>query len=705
MPDGASTPKAFAPLANSAQDNSSSRKSQADSLWHDGRTGRRAQTGSVSPMGSSRSGLSSASTHADETETPWQSFFSNYLPMGRGFFLDRQNSSRGDASAATSSLDQSTKLDQLAVDDTKADISCWSSITTPSHNMSWQPDPLPQPQADQTTPTPGLDPLQKEPQLLRIDTHVADSPCDDSAMTSATTYSSADLSSAASRYSAHARSSDTSQTSSPIFSQNRTEKTEKTSLPSTWAASYNAPSYTRPRAGNPVSVPSPPETSVRSKPTTRNTSPPVFDTSIGSGNGQFGVGVRSKLNTVLPILIGRIISQCSVQSPTVVIAEFGCLNSRSMQLLRPIIEEFAKRDLSPPSSVSHTDRSEAVNVKGIATLDLEPSSTNLSDFFVVHEDVPQADFRAFSHLLDTHPESYMNTAWQASYEPSLQNRIFCSYISRPFGSRIVPRDTLHFGFSLMDLHWTHTPNATDLSLATTAQAELTSFLMARATEFCKNGVLLMAFIARSEPEDLLDSQCEPDQSGLSSSCRSPPTTSSSNVPRDVWATMSDMLVPCLQRLVSCGMLKSNVARQLLTLPMHPRTPSQTMRVLKDLDHLWELDWSCGANQDTDLVSADGKQIIPSERQPLRLQQPAWVALQAGKITNAIYTEHVISMFKHLYESHFRMVLRERGKLGRGAVEFILDSLWDVLCSRIEDNQHNSLGECELEVQLIALRRK
>ncbi|WFD44768.1 hypothetical protein MPSI1_003439 [Malassezia psittaci] len=703
MPDGASTPKAFAHLADSTQDNSSLRKSQADSLWHDGRTGSRAhtQTGSVSPIESLRSGLSSPSTHPDEAETPWQSFFSNYLPTGRGFFLDRHNSSREDASAATFPSEVSTTLEKLAVNEHQASISRWPSTATPSHSLSSQLDSVPQLQADQTTPTPGLDPSQKELRPLSIDTHLSNSTCDEPAINSATTYSSADFSSTASRYSAHGLSSDTSQNSSPILAQTGTEKVP---LRSTWGASYNASSYTRTSAGYPDYVRFPSEAGLRGKSSTRNTSPPALDASIGSGNGQFGVGIRSKLATVLPILIGRITSQCSIQSPTVMIAEFGCLNSRSMQLLRPIIEEFAKRD-SSPSSVLDTERSEAVNVKGIATLDLESNSRNLSDFFVVHEDVPQADFRAFSHLLDTHPESYMNTAWQASYEPSLQNRIFCSFISRPFGSRIVPRDTLHFGFSLMDLHWTHTPNATDLSLATTAQAELTSFLMARAREFCKNGVLLMAFIARSEPEDAANSKCEADKSSFSSSSRSSPTTSSTNPPRDIWATMSDMLVPCLQRLVSCGMLKSNVARQLLTLPMHPRTPSQTMRVLKDLDHLWELDWSCGANQDTDLVSADGKHTISSERQPLRLQQPTWVALQAGKITPAIYTEHIISMFKHLYESHFRMVLRERGKLSRGAVEFVLDSLWDVLSSRIEDTQHNPLGECELEVQLIALRRK
>ena len=66
---------------------------------------------------------------------------------------------------------------------------------------------------------------------------------------------------------------------------------------------------------------------------------------------------------------------------------------------------------------------------------------------------------------------------------------------------------------------------------------------------------------------------------------------------------------------------------------------------------------------------------------------------------------MLNMFKVLYESHFRIILRERGKLSKGAVEYILDTLWDVLHSRIDDLVHSPLFNFELEVQLMALRRR
>ena len=168
-----------------------------------------------------------------------------------------------------------------------------------------------------------------------------------------------------------------------------------------------------------------------------------------------------------------------------------------------------------------------------------------------------------------------------------------------------------------------------------------------------------------------------------------------------------MLVPCLQRLVSCGMIKIDVARQLMTLPMHPRTPTQTLRVLDELAHIWELAWSCGLGKSNQhLMSCENGETITIHHEPetLRLPQPAWLSLQAGKISPATYNDHVINMFKSLHESHFRLVLRDKGKLSKGAVEFILDSLWDVLRSRMDDPSSSPLAHCELEVQLFALKR-
>ena len=63
------------------------------------------------------------------------------------------------------------------------------------------------------------------------------------------------------------------------------------------------------------------------------------------------------------------------------------------------------------------------------------------------------------------------------------------------------------------------------------------------------------------------------------------------------------------------------------------------------------------------------------------------------------------LFKNLYEAHFRTVLRERGKLSKGAAEFVLDSLWDILSSKIDDQHpHSPMEEVEIEVSICALRR-
>ncbi|WFC96797.1 hypothetical protein MBRA1_003460 [Malassezia brasiliensis] len=657
--DGSATPTPSAsqtPHTGLASIDARSLRARAESLWHDGRTGRAVEPGAAA---GAPPGAAGPTPHAD-TDTPWQSFFSSFLPLDRTVAEKRvADPSRTSPVAGTAALPNGERDS--------------SGSTSPAHISSWS-----------STAAPAA-PSTARPKPLRLDTQVAGGDADDAPLNSATTLSSYAASSAVSRSSTRRRSSASSGATSP---------SSKADEPTRVRASA---AYTHARAGAPARDAS----LSRPRLAARGSSPSGLDAVFASSNSQYGLGVRSKLSSVLPLLIEKIPVRGG--NATVMIAEFGCLNSRSMQLLRPIIEEFAKHAERGPGAAADAT-AEAVNVNGIAAVDSVATMPTARDFFVIHEDVPQADFRGFTHLLDTHPESYLNPAWQASHKPSLQNCVFSSFVARPFGSRIVPQDTLHFGFSLMDLQWTHTPNATDVSLATTAQAELTSFLLARASEFAKGGVLVMAFIARSEAEDAA-APAALDRTQLGTPAAAPPPLSP-HAPRDIWATMSDMLVPCLQRLVSCGMLKSTVARQLLTLPMHPRTPSQTMRVLNDLDHLWELDWSCGVGQDTPLVSASGREpAVHSEPEPLRLPQPAWVALQSGRISQAMYTEHVIQMFKHLYESHFRMVLRERGKLSKGAAEFILDSLWDVLSSRIEDSHTSPLAECELEVQLIALRRR
>jgi len=458
----------------------------------------------------------------------------------------------------------------------------------------------------------------------------------------------------------------------------------------------------------------------------------AFSDLSNSGSTHFGPGLRAKLNTVLPLLLNTVPIG---PSRTVMIAEYGCMNSRAIHLLRTVLEQLATIAFAvKPGSVAIAEsQGSTVSIPSHrATMaGLAKETADVINFVIVHEDVAQSDFRWFQQVLDTHPESYLDPLWQSSQNPPLQNAIFSSCVARPFGSRIVPPDSLNLGFSLMDLHWTHSP-ATDISLHTIAHAELTLCLNARAREFRRGGVFVLAYIARTEntiPESDIGRahtrtnslQSDMGSVDVSRTTMSPTSISEQDAPvqsgatlpnsgkhpRDIWTVMSNMIVPCLQRLVSCGMMKIDVARYMFTLPMHPRTSSQTLQVLEKFSEIWSLDWSCGLgrSETREITTELGEVVIlQSEPDTLRMPQPAKMALKSGKIPPSAYNEHVINMFKNLYEAHFRQVLRERGKLNKGAAEFILDSLWDVLRSRLGDPSTCPLADCELEVQLFALRR-
>ncbi|CAO1618644.1 unnamed protein product [Sympodiomycopsis kandeliae] len=419
--------------------------------------------------------------------------------------------------------------------------------------------------------------------------------------------------------------------------------------------------------------------------------------------GHFGPGVRAKVIEILEPLIATVPLN-GVPDETIHLVEFGCLNSRSIPLVQLIISKFAQRSVNRPSSLS------SVMEEGSAADDWHTTAAAASwmnrhsegqhspvSFAVIHEDSPQADFRLISQSLDSRSDSYLDANWQFSHQPALQNSIFPSFVGRPFASRIAPPRTLHFGISLMDLHWTHTPANPGVSLATSSHAELVTFLKARAHEFKQGGMLIVAFLARSED--------------------APAASIGGKKSSDIWSTLTNTLAPCIQRLVSCGMLKSDVARYLLDLPLHPRTPRQTRSALSSLRHLWNVEWSCGLGEEENprpssrsssdsnsRSSTSTSHNLLSEPQPLRIAHPAWKAFTAGTLSKVAMAEHMIMLFKNLYEAHFRKVLREKGKLSKGAVEFVLDSLWDVVSSRVDDHPSSPMKEVEIEVTICALRR-
>lgn len=437
--------------------------------------------------------------------------------------------------------------------------------------------------------------------------------------------------------------------------------------------------------------------------------------------GHFGPGVRAKVSELIEAFIGTI-PLTGVEGETVNMMEYGALNSRSGSLLRPAISSLAKRAIAKEESEEEGSKDDIKQnyfqnrQHRFGSQVVENSQIN---FCVTHEDAPSTDFRAMTQMLETHRDSYLNAHWQAKHSPCLTNTIFPSFAARPFASRLAPPNTMHLGISLMDMHWTHTPNNVHVSRATTAQAELTAFLNSRSNEFKKDGLLFMAYIARSDepvrpslgPDRLSSDPVMTDDENSTYSI-SPIEKNTSNIAnaqafklpkKDIWTTLSNTLAPCIQRLVSCGMLKSDVARHLLDLPMHPRTAKQTKAALKSVESKWKLEWSCGLGH-TD--KEDSASTLPNEPTPLRLAHPAWKAFESGCLSRVPFTEHMIQLFKNLYECHFRNVLREKGRLSKGAVEFVLDSLWDALFSRIvDDSSASTAKDIEIEVCIYALRRR
>lgn len=465
--------------------------------------------------------------------------------------------------------------------------------------------------------------------------------------------------------------------------------------------------------------------------------------------GHFGSGIRAKVIEVLGPLISTVPLEGSV-GETIHLAEFGCLNSRSVPLMQLIISKFAHRldhlhrNNALPSVAEDDDGQDFASQVSSAP----PSAAYLHrqhltatqspfQFCVYHEDSPSADFRLISQSLDSRSDSYLEPHWQISHEPSLHKAIFPLFVGRPFASVIAPPKTMHFGLSLMDLHWTHTPVNHAVPLATCADAELMSFLKSRATEFKTGGILMVALLARSDQASKANVLCTAkgsssvdsplegwkkaqstnatrDRSSSSALPRSSEPTGSRNTTgsEDIWTTLSNTLAPCIQRLVSCGMLKPDVARHLLQLPLHPRTPKQTKQTLTSLRHLWHVEWSCGlgAQGSTESSSSTTTQgdatatKLPSEPQPLRIGHPAVKAFRAGTLSRVALSEHMVMLFRQLYQHHFRKVLRTEGKLTTGTTEFVLDFLWDALKQKVDDHEGMGMEEVDIEVTMFALRR-
>ncbi|KAK4054226.1 hypothetical protein OIV83_001252 [Microbotryomycetes sp. JL201] len=441
---------------------------------------------------------------------------------------------------------------------------------------------------------------------------------------------------------------------------------------------------------------------------------------LGSGGGHFGAATRERLSVLIEKHIGKV--PISPNESVIHIVEYGALDSRSPMLVPPVLSHFASRRPRSPDA-------DDVYTESAKTLPAAPIS-----FQVTHSDKANADFRPLSRYLESSTESYLNSSWLSTHEPTLENRVFSFCSSRPFASKVVPPGSVSFGFSAMALHWLSTDKKFRMPPATMAHGELMAFLSSRAYEFKPGGLFVMAYIARSEREAATavasntaqhalnrgssltahphslnmskggahSSPATPavdDAAGTSpSGSPSRPTvslppdtrpmirersTSSPAVPvakrKDIWDVMSGFLGKAIQRLVSTQLLKPAVARLLLTLPIHPRSPKQTQAVLKSMSHAWTIE----------------------EDEILLLSHPAWKGLEHQTVSPSSYADHTIQLIKIFWESEMRSILRD-SMMSRAACEWTLDSLWSVVREKIEEEGPQPL---ELEVQVVALRRK
>ncbi|CEQ42292.1 SPOSA6832_04093, partial [Sporobolomyces salmonicolor] len=429
------------------------------------------------------------------------------------------------------------------------------------------------------------------------------------------------------------------------------------------------------------------------------------------GGGHFATTTRERLAKLIQEHVGDV--PLRKEDSVVQIVEYGAINSRSAALVPPVLAHFASRHLDLLSSRSSSSSTHSIEPPSPVSALSDDSDESALSFSILHTDKPNSDFRALSQSLESSTsssESYLHA------DPGLDGRVFSTFAARPFGSKVVPKGSVSVGFSAMSLHWPSTDRKYRVAPATLAHGELMAFLSARAFEFMPGGLLALAYIARTE--ECANAASSPSSYSPGSSS---PTTTAASLPllssgagtsmvrgnsgqqrsastpvgvgagpgpaagaqprrkRDIWAVLTGVLGKAIQRLVSTGLLKPQVARQLLALPLHPRTPRQTLACVRASAHSWDL-----------LHSS-----------LLTLSHPAWKGVEHGTVSRESWADHTIQLLKIFWESEMRAILKDA--LGsRGACEWVLDCLWTVAKEKVEEDPPHPL---ELEVQVLALRRR
>lgn len=219
----------------------------------------------------------------------------------------------------------------------------------------------------------------------------------------------------------------------------------------------------------------------------------------------------------------------------------------------------------------------------------------------------------------------------------------------------------------------------------------------------------MAYIGRTEEAALLAAAAAsspsvavaistPSSAGTASS----PSSTTSPVLKgsvDMWSNLSRLLGKAIQRLVSTGLLKPQVARQLLcasllrqcwlyrpflthtpprpALPLHPRTPRQTAACLRASAHSWDV-------LESEMVTLSHPAGKGVEHGTVSIESWADHTIQvrgqrssrAGGPSGMLTTPAGLQILKVFWEDEMRSILRD--VLGsRGSCEWVLDCLWTV----------------------------
>ncbi|WVQ94340.1 hypothetical protein IAU59_001419 [Kwoniella sp. CBS 9459] len=210
---------------------------------------------------------------------------------------------------------------------------------------------------------------------------------------------------------------------------------------------------------------------------------------------------------------------------------------------------------------------------------------------------------------------------------------------------------------------------------------------------------------------------------------SPPATNGRSARRyrpDIWQAMSHALSPAIQRLVSLGEIKTQVAPLLVDVPFWPRTLDSmrmTLSRLTDWDVLSESATSesglKGGEEMIRSISDESDVMLPEhlgeaysfeEKREwadagvriVRLSHPAWRAFREGKIDRAAYARRIAQYCRSVYEGHLKKVLRERGRMDISQCETTVQELFKVL---VEKCELGALDALEIDVGIVVLKRK